>query len=286
MHRTARWTLLLTLLAGCALTDWTASPAAQKAGPAFTVSARSGPWSDPKTWEGGKVPGAGARVQVKPGHTVTYDVADGPAIRFIHVAGILTFARDRSTRLEVGLIAIQPGADPASEDGFSCDAHYPEVAFGEAPPALEVGTPDQPLDPKYTATIRLKYFEGQNQDSCPAIVCCGGRLDLHGAPLSRTWLRLGADAHKGDGVVVLAEKVTGWKVGDRVIVTAAHREGHLRTGRPGAKGATETFTEVRTVKDFDGLRLTLDAPLTYDHTGSGEYRAAVANLSRNIVVES
>src|SRR4051794_38992697 len=88
---------------------------AQNAGPAVLRSAQSGPWSDPKTWHGGKVPGAGARVQIRPGHTVTYDVTDGPAIRFIHVAGILTFARDRSTTLTVGLIAIQPGDEPATE---------------------------------------------------------------------------------------------------------------------------------------------------------------------------
>ena len=133
-----------------------------------------------------------------PGHTVTYDLAAGPAIRIIHVAGTLNFARDKSTTLEVGLIAIQPGDDPASENGFDCDAHAPDVAFGEIRPALEVGTPDQPLDAKYTATIRLRYFEGQNKQSCPAIVCCGGRMDFHGAPLSQTWLKLGGDAKKGD----------------------------------------------------------------------------------------
>src|SRR5215470_11616972 len=34
------------------------------AGPGLTRSARSGPWSAPATWEGDKVPAAGARVQV------------------------------------------------------------------------------------------------------------------------------------------------------------------------------------------------------------------------------
>src|SRR5262249_29141568 len=37
-------------------------------------SARGGPWSAPATWEGGRVPGAGARVQVRAGHAVTYDL--------------------------------------------------------------------------------------------------------------------------------------------------------------------------------------------------------------------
>src|SRR5262245_42842779 len=73
-------------------------------------SARSGSWSAPATWEGGRVPAAGARVQVRTGHIVTYDVKSEEAIRSLHVVGTLTFAPDRDTRLDVGLIKIQPGA--------------------------------------------------------------------------------------------------------------------------------------------------------------------------------
>src|SRR5262245_22924 len=74
-----------------------------KAAPPLVRSARSGAWSAPATWEGGKVPAAGARVQIRTGHVVTYDVKSDRVIRSIHVAGTLTFARDRDTRLDVGL---------------------------------------------------------------------------------------------------------------------------------------------------------------------------------------
>src|SRR5262249_46528172 len=70
--------------------------------PVMVRSAKSGPWSAPTTWKGGKVPGAGARVQVCRGHTVTYDLKSDQAIRLIHVAGTLSFAGDRDTRLDVG----------------------------------------------------------------------------------------------------------------------------------------------------------------------------------------
>lgn len=40
----------------------------------WVASARGGNWSDSATWSGGKVPAAGARVHVKPGHLVVYDV--------------------------------------------------------------------------------------------------------------------------------------------------------------------------------------------------------------------
>jgi hypothetical protein len=255
--------------------------------PAAVVrTAKSGPWSDPKTWEGGKVPGQGARVQVLPAHTVTYDLANGPAYRLVHVGGVLNFARDKSTTLTAGLIVLQPGNECASEDGFDCDAHAP-VAVGDVRPTLAIGSPEQPLDPKYTATIRLQYFEGQNKQSSPALICCGGRLDLHGAPLNRTWLKLGATAKKGDTAVTLAEAVTGWKAGDRLIITASQSAGRTDgTRREGGKNHVDVGTEERVIKAIDGTKVTFEQPLTRNHQGEGDYRAAVANLSRNVVVES
>src|SRR5262245_60437326 len=126
----AKTALVLSCLLSLCSTLLAAASAdgAGKAAPLIR-SARSGCWSLPATWEGGKVPAAGARVQVRAGHTVTYDVQSTEAIRFLHVAGSLTFARDRDTRLDVGLIKIQPGED-ASEDGFECDAHVPQVEPG------------------------------------------------------------------------------------------------------------------------------------------------------------
>src|SRR5258706_16319676 len=72
-------------------------------------SAHSGRWSDPNTWAGKRVPQAGDRVQIRAGNVVTYDVVSTQALRMVHVAGTLTFARDRSTRLDVGLLKVQPG---------------------------------------------------------------------------------------------------------------------------------------------------------------------------------
>src|SRR5947209_6058556 len=98
-------------------------------GPALLRTAQSGPWSAPATWEGKKVRPAGSRVQVRPGHTVTYDLQSDQVIRSIHVAGTLRFPPDKDTRLNVGLIKIQPG-DDASEEGFDCDAHAQEPPAG------------------------------------------------------------------------------------------------------------------------------------------------------------
>jgi G8 domain len=263
--------------------------------PAFSAevpllrSARSGAWSDPAIWEGGRVPAAGDRVQVRTGHAVTYDVNSPAVIRSVHVAGTLAFAPDRDTRLDVGLIKVQPGDDP-SEDGFDCEAHLQPPDPSRPRPALEVGTPDRPVEAGHTALIRLTPVAGLDPKSCPAIVCCGGRLDLHGAPLNHTWAKLGTTAAKGSAALTLAEPVTGWRPGDRVIVTATTRQ-HKGTPLPGGPAFREsvrdqTQTEERAVESVDGAALTLDRPLEFDHRGEGDTRGEVANLSRNVVIES
>jgi hypothetical protein len=246
-------------------------------------SARGGPWSAPATWDGGKVPGAAARVLIRPGHAIVYDVKAEQAIRLLHIAGTLTFAPDRDTRLDVGLIRIQAGED-VSEEGFDCTAHLPKSDPGPTRPALLVGTPDRPVVAGHRALIRLVYFQGMDKQSCPAIVCCGGRMDFHGAPMSRTWVKLGATASKGEATLTLAEAVSGWRPGDRIIVTAtaAGQAGRSRRKGRGPSGQTEE----RLIRAINGTRLELDRPLAFEHLGSGDYRGEVANLSRNVVVES
>jgi hypothetical protein len=215
---------------------------------------------------------------------VVYDVQSQAVLRSIHVAGTLTFAPGKDTRLEVGLLKIQPGED-ASENGFDCDAHLTEPDPSQRRPALEVGAPDRPIEAGRTALIRLAYVPGTDKESCPAIVCCGGRMEFHGAPLSRTWLKLGALARKGDTQVTLAEPVTGWKVGDRIILTATTRQNKQhKTFRPSVRDSSQT--EEQTIRTVSGANLTLDKPLVYDHVAQGEYRGDVANLSRNVIVES
>ena len=244
--------------------------------PAVIQTKQSGHWSDPGIWSGGKVPETGDRVQVRIGHRVVYDVSSDAVVRTINVAGTLSFAPDRDTKLTVGLLKIQTAED-FSEEGFDCELHLeaPDPKLPRA--ALEVGTLDRPIEAKHTALIRLAMVEGLNPQSCPALICCGGRMDLHGAPLSRTWVKLGADTKEGDTQVTLAEAVTGWKVGDRVIVTATNTHGSRKD---------ESQTEERTIQAIDGATLTLDAPLDDPHQGSGEFRGEVANLSRNVIVES
>lgn len=242
-------------------------------------SAGSGNWSAATTWEGGAIPAARSRVHIRAGDKVVYDVKSDVALRAIYVAGTLSFATDRDTQLTVGVLKIEAGDTP-TEEGFDCEAHVMEPKPGQARPALEVGMPDRPVDAKHTALIRLLAAEGQDKQSCPAIVSCGGRMDFHGAPLSRTWLKLGKTAKKGASSVTLDESVAGWRVGDRVIVTATH------LGRDIGQGTDRLQTEERVITAIEGAQVTLNEPLVNDHLGEGDFRGEVANLSRNVIVES
>src|SRR5262249_4478754 len=207
---------------------------------------------------------------------------NGASIQNGVVAGILSFARGKTTRLDVGLIKIQAGEE-ASEDGFDCDAHVGKPDTKAPRPALEVGAPDGPIDAKHTATIRLVYFAAHDPKSCPAIVCCGGRMDFHGAPMSRHWVKLAVTAKKEHDAVTLAETVQGWRAGDHILITDS--QGVPSTQRKPPHGLAFVGEE-RFIKSLDGTQLMLDAPLEKEHIGADGQHVEVANLSRNVIIES
>src|SRR5678815_518091 len=247
-------------------------------------TAHSGLWSDLAIWEGGQIPGAGAKVLIKSGHAVTYDEKSDKVIRGITVAGTLAFATDKDTELNVGLIRIEDRKD-YSEEGFECEAHVMKPEASKARPALIVGTQDDPVERNHKALIRLHYVDGMDKNSGPGIVCCSGRMELHGSPLERTWVKLGAAAAKGASTITTQQPVKDWQVGDLSLLTATTRQNKVKkTFKPTLRDGGQT--EDRVITAIDGDKLTLDKPLEFEHTADGEYRGDVANLSRNVVIES
>ncbi len=245
----------------------------------FSVrSVVNGDWTDAKTWEPKRVPQTGDRVLVSARTIVRFEAKRTPVIRLLQVAGTLRFARDRSTELNVALLKVQAG-NRCTERGFACDFHgvnkdgEPNAVPTGAMPTLEVGTLQNPIPAKHTARIRLHYIKGMDEDDAPALICCSARMELHGARMNRTWVKLGAMVKAGDSRMTLAEPVTGWHVGDSVIVTASKKH-------------DEVGTEERFIKTIDGRVLTLTGPLRGEHFGAGKFRSEVANLSRNVIIES
>lgn len=264
--------------------------------PEVVRSLRSGNWSDARTWSGGEVPGQGERVQIRVGHRVVYDQESEVAIRAIHVAGTLTFATDRSTRLDVGLIRIEAG-DEWKDGGFDCHRVPVQPDEESSRPALLIGTPERPIPAGMKALVRLVPFEGDDTESLPAIVCCSGRMEIHGAPLRRTWLKLERAVAPHESRILLPEEATDWKKGDRIVVSATSRQ------RPFAGNVTAHVTQastseerkIRRIKSYDRSiggddkvrsLLIVDRRFERAHRADPGFAAEVANLSRNVVIES
>lgn len=245
---------------------------------AVVHSVRTGAWSDKGTWKGGKLPDTGDEVVISAGHLVKYDVASPKVIRSVRIAGKLDFCREQNTELNVGNIRVQPGVHTGKSAGVEDVPHdhgHARPAGGKEA-ALTMGSPKAPMPSEVTARIRLHFLEGMSREESPAIIARpGGRMEFHGAAMSRTWVKLGADASKGDTTVKLSDVVTGWKVGDDVVVTAGYDR-----GREGSE------SEERRIVRIEGTAVELNAPLKHAHPGSGEFRSEMANLSRNVIVES
>jgi hypothetical protein len=229
---------------------------------------------------------AGDRVLISDGTLVRYDAKSDVVIRSIRVAGRLRFETDRDTLLTVASLRIEPGNAEDTEGAGVEDVHEHEEPHGEREAVLEVGAPDRPVERPFTALIRLAWVEGLSRDDAPAIIARpGGRMEFHGAPMSRTWVDLGASASKGDASLTLSEDVEGWHVGDEVIITGSRHESSLGLGGFRAN-ADRLDTEERRIAAIDGRKITLDEPLSREHSGEGKTRSEVANLTRTVIVES
>ncbi|MCI0641905.1 MAG: PKD domain-containing protein [Gemmataceae bacterium] len=233
------------------------------------VSLHSGNWSDPATW-GGRLPGAGDIVSIASTFTVTYDVVSDAALNTVVVqaGGKLIFRTDVSTRLTVvnflvlegGELTIGTEANPVAANVKA------EVVFANIP--LNTA-----LDPS-------QYGNG---------LIALGEVTMHGAVKSDTFVRLAVEPKVGDTTLTLSEPVTGWRVGDRLVLPDTR---HLIGGERWSQYTPQW--EVLTIQAIsaDGRTLTLSSPLSFDHIGARngdgvlEFLPHVGNLTRNIVVRS
>ncbi|MGE3509128.1 MAG: G8 domain-containing protein, partial [Vicinamibacterales bacterium] len=230
------------------------------------AAVRDGAWSDTSTWSSGRVPGPGDRVAIGAGRTVTYDVQSEAALACVEVRGRLAFARDGNTRLRVVNLTVLE--DGTLEIGTESEPVAADVT-------AEISFPDQPFDPAVDP--------GQVGNGLTAL----GTVTMHGAAKRPTFVRLQAPARAGQTTLTLSEAAVGWRRGDRIVVPDTRQ---LRAGERIA--GFHPQDERAVVSEVTGTRVTLTAPLRYDHNGSGGAadRAAflphIGNLSRNVVLRS
>lgn len=243
------------------------------------ASVQTGSWSSPSTWQGGQVPTPNHVVRVAQGHTVT--ITDTSAVAYtVAIDGTLAFAPTVSTRLIVTNLQVMAGGDGMGTPGV-----------------LEVGTALEPIAAAVSAEIVIadSPIGGgvPDPDQFGTGIIVFGRVSMHGSPRSPTFVRLAAEPHAGNITLTLAEPVSGWRPGDRVVLPDTR---HIKETETVAGGWTNTINqwEERTVQSVsaDGQTLTLTAPLQYDHLGARDLDGVlellphVGNLTRNVIVRS
>jgi cell migration-inducing and hyaluronan-binding protein len=207
-------------------------------------------WSDPGTWPGGQVPGAGAAVTIPADHTVLLDVSP-PPLAGLTIEGALVFD-ETNLALTSDWIVVQG--------------------------TLRVGTTAQPF--QHQATITLTG----SPDAPPVmgmgnrvLGVSGGTLDLHGEARDG-WTRLAATAPAGASQLQL-EAAPDWRPGDKLVVAStdfdpARAELVTVTSRNGSLvqlAQPLAFTHYGEVQSIAGKTV--------------DERAEVGLLTRNIVVQ-
>jgi hypothetical protein len=237
---------------------------------AVIQSAQSGLWSDPATW-GGSVPTFSNVAKIGQGHTVTLDDTSATAYT-VSVSGKLAFSSGVDTRLRVTNLQVMSAG------------------------VVEVGTAAAPIAANVTAEIVIANSAFGNGVSDPEQFGTGiivlGKLAMHGSVKTPTFVRLGAEPQAGQTSLTLSGPVSGWNVGDRLVLPdTRHIKESEVTPPNGWRNAVNQWEE-RTVQAISGTTVTLNSALTYDHLGARnlnnvlELLPHVGNLTRNVVVRS
>jgi hypothetical protein len=240
---------------------------------------QSGSWSNPATWQGGQVPTGNHVVRIVAGHTVTIDDTSAAAYT-LAIDGKLAFATNVNTRLKVTNLQVMAG----------------EMGMG-TPGVLEVGTAAAPIAAGVTAEILIANTPLGGSVADPLGFGTGihvlGKATMHGTPRAPTFLRLATEPRAGNTTLTLSQAVSGWQVGDRLVLPDTRHMKESETTGSGWINAVNQWEE-RTVTAIssDGRTITLNSALQYDHLGARdlngvlEFLPHVGNLTRNVIVRS
>ncbi|MEZ4664491.1 MAG: G8 domain-containing protein [Caldilineaceae bacterium] len=158
---------------------------------------------------------------------------------------------------------------------------------------LQIGTADQPIGEAQTAQIVLRDlpFANDPKQHLRGLVVVDGSLAIHGRALAEVYLRTAGEAMAGSDIVILAQSAlaAGWRVGDEVLLPMSSQCAVATT-----EGVCPDESEARTIAAIapDGLTVTLDQPLQFDHPGARDangqldFLPHLLNKSRNVIIRS
>eukprot|EP00966_Prymnesium_polylepis_P245251 5673507-Prymnesium_polylepis.1 len=191
-------------------------------------------WSRSSTWGGGDPPSRGDSVWIPTGQTLLLDTSP-PPLHLIIVQGAFIFDR-KDLKFEANYIFVMNGTLQigTEEEPFLQQA---EITMNGNPVSVEI--------PLYGAKV---------------LGCRGCTLDLHGAPVMRSWTYLAQTAQKGSQRIWLQEPVD-WQLNSQVMLTSTCYNGSME----------EAETAVLIGLSNGGYTLELASPLLYEHLGETRF---------------
>jgi hypothetical protein len=217
------------------------SDLAPRAG-ATHVAVQNGNWTDATTWLNAsnafQVPGAGAKILIPRGITVTYDSNASTVYDWLRHDGKLQFVTATDTRLIV--------------DTIVSDHHSEWVQ----------GTEDAPI----TATSIVEFPGGGDINTVVDTLLLGrgwvsmGKVSIYGAA-KRNWATCHQTRAIGDNEITLNEAPTGWQDGDEISIGGTRCRGWVGGGGGGISHLPLDTAHV-TITNISGNTITFTPALT------------------------
>lgn len=214
-------------------------------------------WQDARVW-GGTVPNGN-------------DIATIPSGVAVAMSGTITASR-----------VIAMGHLVAAQNRSATISAKNILAMGSAG-LLEMGGQYTPYTQNATFTLTANSNDAPIMSMGNNFIGAmnGGNINLHGDE-RKSWSQLGANAADGDNQITMKEAVN-WPVNSKILLVSSHKQWDE--------------AEERTITGINGNQLTLNAPLSNDHTGvqktysqggrswTADLRAQVGMLTHNIKVQ-
>jgi hypothetical protein len=222
-----------------------------------TKAVKSGAWSDAATW-GGKKPTS--RAFIPNGVSVVADEVSTPNLKSVRVEGCLELSNKTNNRLNAEFVYVAPKGELLAG---TPSARVPATVVAE------IVFPDLgPIDVNVDPTLTGKG------------VVATSRVRIYGAPKDSR-VKVGAAPKAGSATIALSKAPAGWRVGDRIVITGTRFV--PQKYKNGILVSAVTEDEVRFIKAISGSSLTLDSPLSFNHTTPDASVAAyVVNYTRNV----